>query len=90
MRKNWRSKKDIRALELSENAVPVKIIESFTKDGIRDACDSWKIKRDDVVLLKNSEGGGSQTALMIVQLELKQLLQWIKFLIPQKIYSKKI
>ncbi len=68
LEKKLESKKDISALELSENAVPVKIIESFTKEGIRDAFDRWKIKRDDVVLLKNSEGGGSQTALMIVQL----------------------
>jgi predicted RNase H-like nuclease (RuvC/YqgF family) len=69
-------------LELSENAVPVKIIESFTKEGIKEACERWKIKRDDVVLLKNSEGGGSQTALMIINWVLKRLLQWIKFRDP--------
>jgi predicted RNase H-like nuclease (RuvC/YqgF family) len=61
-------------LELSENAVPVKIIESFTKEGIKEACDKWKIKRDDVVLLKNSEGGGSQTASMIIKLGVKAVI----------------
>ncbi|MGB8234077.1 MAG: hypothetical protein WCE60_08800, partial [Methanobacterium sp.] len=74
LEQKFRSKKDIKALELSENAVPVKIIESFTKEGIKEACDKWKIKRDDVVLLKNSEGGGSQTASMIIKLGVKAVI----------------
>ena len=89
LEKKLESKKDISTLELSENAVPVKIIESFTKDGIRDAIDRWKIKRDDVVLLKNSEGGGSQTALMIVQLEVKAVITMDKISDPAENIFKK-
>ncbi|MBZ2165802.1 DUF460 domain-containing protein [Methanobacterium spitsbergense] len=89
LEKKLESRKDISALELSENAVPVKIIESFTKEGIRDAFDRWKIKRDDVVLLKNSEGGGSQTALMIVQLDVKAVITMDKISDPAENIFKK-
>ncbi len=82
LEQKFRSKNDIKAFELSENAVPVKIIESFTKEGIREACDRWKIKRDDVVLLKNSEGGGSQTASMIINLGVKTVITMDKISDP--------
>ena len=89
LEQKFRSKKDIKALELSENAVPVKIIESFTKEGLREACDRWKIKRDDVVLLKNSEGGGSQTASMIINLGVKTVITMDKISDPaENIFEK--
>ena len=89
LEQKFRSKKDIKALELSENAVPVKIIESFTKEGIREACDRWKIKRDDVVILKNSEGGGSQTASMIINLGVKTVITMDKISDPaENIFEK--
>jgi len=69
-------------MEIPENAVPVKIVEFFTKEGIKDASDRWKIKKDDVVLLKTSEGGGSQTALMIVQLGVKAVINMDKISDP--------
>ena len=77
-----KSKKDIKALEISENAVPVKIIESFTKEGIKEASDRWKIKGDDVVLLKISEGGGSQTASMITNLGVRAVITMDKISDP--------
>ena len=60
----------------------MKIIESFTRDGIREACDRWKIKKDDVILLKNSEGGGSQTASMIIQMGVKAIITMDKISDP--------
>jgi hypothetical protein len=69
-----KSIKRIRAMELSREASPVKIIESFSKDAIREATGSWNIKRGDVVLLKSSEGGGSQTASLLVGLGVKAVL----------------
>lgn len=57
-----------------ENAIPVKIIETFTKDGITGACEYWKIKKDDVVLLKSSEGGGSQTANLLIKMGVKAVI----------------
>ena len=69
-----KSIKRIRAMELSREASPVKIIESFSKDAIREATGSWNIKRGDVVILKSSEGGGSQTASLLVELGVKAVL----------------
>ncbi len=77
-----RSKNNLKAYEHSENAVPVKIIESFTKEGIKEACDRWKIKSDDVVLIKNSEGGGSQTASMIIKIGVKAVITMDKISDP--------
>jgi predicted RNase H-like nuclease (RuvC/YqgF family) len=67
LEENMRSIKSIRVQELSKKAVPVKIIESFTKEGIKAACDYWKIKKGDVVLLSSSEGGGSHTASLLIK-----------------------
>ncbi|MGF7118788.1 DUF460 domain-containing protein [Methanobacterium oryzae] len=74
LEENLHSMKKIRVMELSEEAVPVKIIESFTREGIRDACEYWKIKRGDVVLLSSTEGGGSQTALLLINMGLKAVI----------------
>ena len=82
LEKKIQATSDIKALELSENEVPVKIIESFTRDGIREASDRWKIKKDDVILLKNSEGGGSQTASMIIQMGVKAIITMDKISDP--------
>ena len=66
--------KRIRAMELSMEASPVKIIESFSKDGIRESTGAWNIKNGDVVLLRSSEGGGSQTAALLVRLGVKAVI----------------
>jgi predicted RNase H-like nuclease (RuvC/YqgF family) len=59
--------REIHSMELSKKVVPVKIIEKFTKEGLKDACDYWNIQKNDVVFLKNSKGGGSHTASLISQ-----------------------
>lgn len=66
--------KRIRAMELSREASPVKIIDSFSKDGIREAANFKNIKRGDVVLLKSSKGGGSHTALLLIKLGVKAVI----------------
>ncbi len=66
--------KRMMALELSREAAPVKIIDSFSKDGIRGATSSKNIKRGDVVLLRSSEGGGSHTASLIVNLGVRVVI----------------
>ncbi|MDY9922229.1 DUF460 domain-containing protein [Methanobacterium sp.] len=66
--------KRIRAMELSREASPVKIIESFSKDAIREATGAWNIKNGDVVLLRSSEGGGSHTAALLVHLGVKAVI----------------
>jgi len=71
---NIRSIKSIKVQELSKKAVPVKTIGSFTKEGIKDACDHWKIKKGDVVLLSSSEGGGSHTASLLIKTEISAVI----------------
>lgn len=66
--------KRIRALELSKETSPVKIIESFSKDSIREATGAWNIKKGDVVMLRSSEGGGSQTAALLVHSGIKAVI----------------
>jgi uncharacterized protein len=74
LEENLQSLDNIQMINPTENALPVKIIENFTRDGIKEACDYWKIKRGDVVLLKSAEGGGSQTAALLVQMGVKAVL----------------
>lgn len=74
LEENLQTIKGIRALELSKKALPVKIIDTFTKNGIREASNYWNIKQGDVVLLRNSEGGGSQTASLLVQMGIKAVI----------------
>ena len=56
---------DSEMADISDEFIPVKIIEFFTREGIREASEFRKIMKGDVVLLKSSEGGGSNTAAMI-------------------------
>lgn len=74
LERNLDSLKNIQTIKPTENAVPVKIIETFTRDGIIEACEYWKIKRGDVVLLESSEGGGSQTAALLIKMGVKAVL----------------
>ena len=82
LEEDLRSLNDIKPLKISENSLPVKIIDFFTKEGIREACDKWEIRGDDIVLLKNSEGGGSQTASMIIKLGVKAVITMDKISDP--------
>ena len=74
LEENLRSMKEIRVMELSEKAVPVKIIESFTREKIKEAMDYWTIKNGDIVLLSSSEGGGSQTASLLIDMGIKAVI----------------
>ena len=71
LEENLHSLENIQRIKPTENALPVKIIESFTRDGIVAACEYWKIKKGDVVLLESSEGGGSQTAALLIKMGVK-------------------
>ena len=74
LEKNLSSLDNLQTQTPSSNAIPVKIVENFTRDGILQACDYWKIKRGDVVLLESSEGGGSQTAQLLIRMGVKAVL----------------
>ncbi len=64
----------IKTIEISDKVVPVKIIKSFTKDGINESHHQGELKRGDVVFILNSRGGGSQTATLLSKLSLKAII----------------
>lgn len=74
LEENLKSINQMDSLKQSKNFMPVKIIESFTREGIREACQYWKIKRGDVVLLSSSMGGGSQTASLLTKIGVKAII----------------
>ncbi|PWB50333.1 MAG: DUF460 domain-containing protein [Candidatus Methanoperedenaceae archaeon] len=66
--------KKVRRLEISGRVIPVKIIFSFTKDSILKTKETVGIKRDDLILLKDSSGGGTITARMLANLGVRAVI----------------
>ncbi|MHC1585882.1 MAG: DUF460 domain-containing protein [Candidatus Syntropharchaeia archaeon] len=59
--------KRMRMLEISGRGRPLKIIHSFTKDGIIHGEREYGIKKGDLIFLEDASGGGSATAEMLVK-----------------------
>ncbi|UTB31912.1 MAG: DUF460 domain-containing protein [Methanobacterium sp. ERen5] len=59
---------------IGEDAVELKIITSFTREGIRESSILMKISNGDVVLLENSEGGGSNTAAILCEIGVRAVI----------------
>ncbi|MDO5852090.1 MAG: DUF460 domain-containing protein [Methanobacteriaceae archaeon] len=57
-----------------KNSVPVKIINEFTKEGIKKSSEYWQIKKDDIIYLKDSKGGGSNTAQILSNMHIKLVI----------------
>lgn len=74
LEENLNTLRKMNNMGIAQDSVPVKIVKSFTKEGIREASNYWKIKKGDVILLSSSEGGGSQTASLIVQIGVKAII----------------
>ncbi|MDP3034968.1 MAG: DUF460 domain-containing protein [Methanobacteriaceae archaeon] len=64
----------IKTIEVSDKTVPVKIIKSFTRDGINESYHQGDLKSGDAVFILNSRGGGSQTASLLSKLSLKAII----------------
>ncbi|NMG83240.1 MAG: DUF460 domain-containing protein [Methanosarcinales archaeon] len=63
--------RQMRRLEMTGYATPVKIVESFTRDSIQQAKDASGIKKGDVLLILDASGGGTATADLLAQLQIK-------------------
>ncbi|CAD7767054.1 MAG: hypothetical protein DNFNHJIP_00460 [Candidatus Argoarchaeum ethanivorans] len=61
----------MRKLEMTGYATPVKILRSFTKDSIQQTKDANGIKKGDVILIMDASGGGTATADILAQLQIK-------------------
>jgi len=58
--------KEMRILEYSQKALPVKVLNHFSKEEIRALDDRFGIESDDVIYLKDSSGGGTSTARELI------------------------
>ncbi len=66
--------KHVRRLEISGRVLPVKLIPTFTKDSILKTREMFGMKEDDIVLLKDASGGGSITAKMLAEMEVRAVI----------------
>jgi predicted RNase H-like nuclease (RuvC/YqgF family) len=66
--------KQVRRLEISGMALPVKIISAFTKESILKTREQFGIKKDDIILLKDASGGGTMTSRMLADFGVKAVI----------------
>ena len=74
LQKIIRDLKGIRAMELSEEAYTVKILDYFTKEEINNLDKKFKIKKGDIIYIKDPSGGGGSTAELLVEKKIKALI----------------
>jgi len=58
--------KEMRTLEYSQKALPVKVLNHFSKEEIKALDDRLTIRSDDIIYLKDSSGGGTSTARELI------------------------
>ena len=66
--------KGIRALELSDEAHTVKILDYFTKNSIKNLDKKFKIKKGDIIYIRDPSGGGGSTAEILVRKQVRALI----------------
>jgi len=85
IRKSLEDKLNFRAsfdnFTKSDETTPIKLMD-FTRESINKASKLLEIKKDDVILLNSPEGGGSQTAKMLTDFDIKAILTY--GIIPQQ------
>jgi hypothetical protein len=64
----------MRKLEITGHATPVKVVESFTRDSIKQTQENYGIKKGDLLLIINASGGGAATADLLAQLQVKAVI----------------
>lgn len=61
-------------LRTDKELILIKVLESFTKECIEHAINNGRIRRNDVLMFKNSSGGGISTAELLVELGVKTVI----------------
>ncbi|MBU6998178.1 MAG: DUF460 domain-containing protein [Theionarchaea archaeon] len=59
--------KEMRTLEYSQKALPVKVLPRFSKEEIRALDDRFTIKEGDIIYLQDPSGGGATTARELME-----------------------
>ncbi|MDR2966550.1 MAG: DUF460 domain-containing protein [Methanobacteriaceae archaeon] len=60
----------------SDKFAPIKIVDFFTKEGISKTSKLFEIKKGDLILLNSPEGGGSQTAKILADANIRAILTY--------------
>jgi predicted RNase H-like nuclease (RuvC/YqgF family) len=58
--------REMRILEYSEKAIPVKVLDHFSKEEIKEVDERFNIKPNDIIYLKDPSGGGTSTARELI------------------------
>ncbi|MEF8975843.1 MAG: DUF460 domain-containing protein [Halapricum sp.] len=61
--------------EKQAGLVPVKVVEKFTTDAIRDADERFGLARDDVILFRDATGAGRSTAERLAEIDPRLVLR---------------
>ncbi|MCS4540834.1 MAG: DUF460 domain-containing protein [Euryarchaeota archaeon] len=72
--KEFEQLKQIRVLEISGKRIPIKVVQTFAKEGVQEAINKFGLKKGDVILLANASGGGASTAEFLIKLGVKAVI----------------
>jgi len=61
--------------EKQEGLVPVKVVEKFTTEAIRDAEERFGLARDDIIMFRDATGAGESTAERLAEIEPRLVLR---------------
>ena len=61
--------------EKQEGLVPVKVVEKFTTEAIRDAEERFGLARDDIIMFRDATGAGESTAEYLADIEPRIVLR---------------
>jgi len=74
LRSKFSDLKRLKLIEIRGNAVPLRIIETFSVEGINKAKEGFGIKKGDVCLLLDPSGGSKSTADILISYEIKAII----------------
>jgi predicted RNase H-like nuclease (RuvC/YqgF family) len=74
LRSKFSDLKRLKLIEIRGNAVPLRIIETFSEEGINRAKEEFGIKKGDVCLLLDPSGGSKSTADILISFEIKAII----------------
>ena len=66
----------------SDEVTPLKIVDFFTRNSINETSKIFGIKKGDILIINSPEGGGSQTAKILADFNIKAILTY--GIIPQQ------
>jgi len=66
--------KDMRSLQMREEIIITKVLDQFSKSEIAALDERFGIRKDDIIYVRDSSGGGATTALALCERRIKALI----------------